>query len=128
MEEKAKGITDVVRVADLGRTPGCVNRRTGVMYISMKHINNMPKEHILFMMLHEKAHVELQTNDENLADEQAFKEYAALGYSLKESVKALTRVLDDKNPSHNWRMYQQLQRAEKYDIEKNGNTKLLNHA
>jgi len=124
MQGWAKGITKIVKVPDLGITPARVNRRTGVMYLSVRHMKAMPKEHRLFIMLHEKAHVELQTVNEVAADEQAFKEYADLGYSLNAAVKALTRVLNDKNPEHAWRMYVQLQRAKDYDYNFYGNTKI----
>lgn len=123
--EWAKGIKQIVWVDDLGDTPAKVNRRTGVMFASRKHLSAMPKEFVVFIFLHEKAHVELQTTNEYQADAQAFKEYADLGYSLKMSVKALTQVLNDKNLEHNYRMYQQLQRAKKYDAVNNGNTKIL---
>lgn len=121
----AKGITEIIKVPDLGTTPAVVNRKTGVMYISEKHMKAMPKEHILFVLLHEKAHVELQTTNEDLADAQAFKEYAALGYPLTEAIKALTRVLNDKNPAHFARMYNQLKRAKEYDYRVNGNLNVL---
>lgn len=120
----AKGITKITKVPDLGNTPARVNRRTGEMMLSMRHMRAMSKEHRLFVMLHEKAHVELQTTDEVKADDQAFKEYADLGYSLNASVKALTRVLNDQNPEHAWRMYLQLERAKNYDYTHNGNKKL----
>ncbi|WP_113636097.1 hypothetical protein [Nubsella zeaxanthinifaciens] len=120
----AKGITRITYVPDLISTPARVNRRTGEMQLSLKHMRAMPKEHRLFVMLHEKAHVELQTTDEVKADAQAFKEYADLGYSLNASVKALTKVLSDKNPEHFWRMYAQLQRAKAYDYSHYGNTKI----
>ncbi|MBC8051880.1 MAG: hypothetical protein H7Y13_02330 [Sphingobacteriaceae bacterium] len=125
MKGWATGITKIIRVADLGNTPARVNRRTGVMYLSLKHMKAMPKEHRLFVMLHEQAHVELQTTDEVKADAAAFKKYADRGYSLKASVKALTRVLNGENHEHAWRMYCQLKRAEQYDIKFNGNTKLI---
>jgi hypothetical protein len=121
----ATGITKITKVPDLGSTPARVNRRTGEMFLSLKHMKAMPVEHRLFVMLHEQAHVELQTTDEVKADAAAFKKYADLGYSLKASVKALTQVLNGKNPAHYWRMYCQLKRAELYDIKNNGNTKLL---
>ncbi|ADY51448.1 hypothetical protein Pedsa_0876 [Pseudopedobacter saltans DSM 12145] len=123
MQGWAKGITKIIRVPDLGATPARVNRRTGVMEISLKHMKAMPVAHRLFVMLHEQAHVELQTTDEVKADAYAFKKYADMGYSLKESVKALTKVLNENNPEHNWRMYLSLKRAEKYDLEYNGNKK-----
>ncbi|MGN7988667.1 hypothetical protein ACTJKC_15065 [Pedobacter sp. 22226] len=120
----AKGITKITRVADLGATPARVNRRTGEMFLSIRHMKAMPKEHRLFVMLHEKAHVELQTTDEVTADAKAFKEYADLGYSLNQSVKVLTSVLNEDNPEHHWRMYLQLQRAKAYDYSHYGNKKI----
>lgn len=124
----ARGITKITKVADLGATPARVNRRTGEMFISLKHMRALPEEHRMFVMLHEMAHVVLQTKDEVEADAWAFKEYAKRGYSLKASVKALTSILNDQNPEHNWRMYLQLRRAEKYDYEVNGNTTFKNNA
>ena len=124
MEGWAKEITKITKVPDLGGTPARVNRRTGEMYISMKHMQALPKEHRLFIMLHEMGHVVLQSTDEARVDDWAFKQYADMGYSLKASVKALTRVLNDENPEHAWRMYLQLERAKEYDRENNGNTNI----
>lgn len=118
------GITKIVRVDDLGNTPARVNRKTGVMYISLKHMKAMPENHRLFVMLHEMGHVVCQTENEMEADAWAFKEYAKRGHSLTDSVHALTRVLDDRDPEHNWRMYLQLQRAKEYDYKVNHNTKV----
>jgi len=77
----------------------------------------MPASHRTFIMLHEMAHVVLQTTDEIEADAWAFNQYAKLGLPLSESVKALTRILNPRSPEHNERMYLQLQRALKYDRE-----------
>lgn len=124
MQGWATGITKITKVADLGNTPARVNRRTGEMFISLKHMLKMPVEHRLFVMLHEQAHVELQTTDEFKADELAFKRYADMGYSLNAAVKALTRVLDDSNREHYARMRKQLERAKAYDYNFYGNTKI----
>lgn len=120
----AKGITGVVIVPDLGGTPAKVNRRTGVMYVSAADMKPLPVNYRLFIMLHEMAHVVLQTTNEEEADSWAFKEYANRGHSLTDGVRALTRVLNDQNPEHAWRMYLQVQRAKKYDYEVNHNTKV----
>lgn len=124
MQPGAYGITQIIKVPDLGNTPARVNRKTGVMYISVKHMQQMPKEHRLFVMLHEMGHMVLQTTDEVAADNWAFNEYARRGHSLNASVKALTSILNDQNPEHHWRMYLQLERAKKYDYEVNHNTKV----
>ena len=82
--EWAKGIKEIVWIDDLGDTPAKVNRRTGVMYASRKHLSAMPKEFVVFIFLHEKAHVELQTTNEYQADAQAFKEYADYDFTKAE--------------------------------------------
>lgn len=120
----AQGITKITTVPDLGNTPARVNRKTGEMILSRKHMRAMPKEHRLFVMLHEQAHVELQTTDELKADAHAFKKYAEMGYSLNASVKALTKVLNGENAEHHMRMYAQLQRAKAFDFSHYGNTKI----
>lgn len=117
----AKGITAIIWVDDLGGTPAKVNRDTGEMYCSRKQMAAMPHEYRLFIMLHEMAHVVLQTEDEEAADAWAFKKYADMGYSLKAVVKALTRVLNDQKPEHAQRMNLQLQRAKDYDYRVNKN-------
>lgn len=123
METYAKGITEIVDLPYIpGGSPAQVNRRTGVMYRNMQAFRRMPKSHQMFVMLHEMAHVVLQTTDEVAADAWAFKKYADMGYPLSESVKALTRILNPNLRDHNQRMYLQLQRALKYDREVNHNT------
>ena len=121
----ARGITEIVKVPDLGDTPARVSRRTGVMYISMKHFEAMPKDVRYLVMAHEMAHVVLQTTDEEEADRWAFEQYAKRGYSLKASVRALTRILDESNPAHAQRMWLQWQRAKMYDYLVNGNKKVI---
>ncbi|RFZ84770.1 hypothetical protein DYU05_03960 [Mucilaginibacter terrenus] len=120
----ATEITKVTWVPDLGATPARVNRRTGEMFLSYKHMKALPKEHRLFIMLHEMGHVVLQSTDEMQVDDWAFKKYADMGYSLNASVKALTTILNDQKPEHAWRMYLQLERAKEYDREHYGNTNI----
>lgn len=120
----AKGITKIIVVPTLNGTPAKVNRQTGVMYLSAADMQELPVNIRFFIMLHEMAHVVLQTTSEEEADKWAFNQYAKRGHSLTEAVYALTRVLNDKNPEHAWRMYLQLQRAKKYDYEVNHNTKV----
>jgi hypothetical protein len=120
----AKHITKITHVPDLVTTPARVNRRTGEMFISIKHMVALPVEHRLFIMLHEMAHVELQSTDEAQVDDWAFKKYADMGYSLNASVKALTQILNDQKPEHAWRMYLQLERAKDYDRKVYGNQKI----
>jgi len=118
----ARGITEIIDVPTLPNgTPAMVNRRTGVMYRNMSVFRRMPKSHQMFVMLHEMAHVVLQTTNEESADAWAFKQYADMGYPLSESVKALTRILNPNLRDHNQRMYLQLKRAEVYDRVVNHN-------
>lgn len=124
MAERATCITKITRVPYIdGGTPARVNRRTGEMFLNMQALTKLPPEHRLFIMLHEMAHVVLQTEDETEADAWAFKKYAEMGYSLKAAVHALTDNLKAQFPQHFMRMYLELKRAEQYDRDINGNTK-----
>ncbi len=112
-------LTEIVFVNTLGgSTPAKVNRVTGVMMIDAGWWKKLPTEHRLFILLHEYAHAILNTTDEYEADAYAFKLYTDLGYSLTESVKALTRVLSYNGYSKNehiGRTLAQINRAKKYD-------------
>ena len=123
--ERATGITKITKVETIeGGTPARVNRRTGEMFLNMSKLRKLPVEHRIFIMLHEMAHVALPTESEEEADAWAFKKYADMGYSLKQSVFTLTDSLRAEFPQHFMRMWLQLKRAEAYDREINGNTKV----
>lgn len=117
----ATGITSIEYVRNIGSTPARVNRKTGHLQINMDVFPRLKDEHKAFVLLHEEGHVVLDSSDEMAVDEYAFKKYAALGYSLTESVKALTQVLNSKSPEHTKRAYLQLQRALEYDNKNNKN-------
>lgn len=117
----ATGITEIIYVDDLGTTPATVNRRTGTLYISKRIWKHLKPEHKFFIMLHEMGHVVLQSTDEKAVDEWAFYEYAKRGYSLEQSVYALSKLLNGRNREHGERVYLQLQRAKEYDYSHYGN-------
>lgn len=116
-------VTSITMVADLGTTPATINRLTGEMFLNERIWKTLSKDQRLFILLHEAAHVTLNTTDEIEADQWAFDQYAKLGGSLKESVKSLTRVLNYKNPEHFERTQAQLERALKFDSKFNNNPK-----
>ena len=116
-----RGITEFVYTAYPGFSPAKANRRTGVVYINENVWEFLPTNHKLFVLLHEEAHIILDSNDEDEADALAFKRYADLGHSLNDSVLALSKVLTMSQPQHYWRVYRQLQRAKEYDYYNNGN-------
>lgn len=123
----AKGFTKVYYVEHLGDspTPARVNRITGELYINMSRWREIEKEeHRVFIVLHELAHVILNSSDEQEVDQLAFVMYTRLGYSLKESVRALSAVLSGNSPAHYWRVYLQLERAKMYDYTMNKNEKV----
>ncbi len=118
-----RGITEIVYVDDLKRnTPASVDRNTGVLYINLKVWNKIKVwEHRFFVLLHEYAHVVLNTSDELAVDKLAFELYAKYGCSLTKSVTALSELLNNNNPDHCWRTYLQLERAKEFDYKNNGN-------
>lgn len=119
-----KGITDIFYVrGGLGKSPAATNRKTGVVYINIPYWEKLPYEHRLFVMLHELGHIVHDTSDEFLADSFAFEQYAKLGYSLTESVYALSQVLSKTTPEQFERIETALHRALKYDAKENHNPK-----
>lgn len=123
--KKPKGITSITYVRNIGSTPARVNRKTGELQINLDVWPKLKPEHKRFVLLHEEGHVVLDTSDELAVDEYAFKKYAAEGYSLTESVKAITRLLNNDNPQHNLRAQLQLQRAKEYDHFVNKNNRII---
>ncbi len=117
------GLSKIVFVDTLGgRTPACVNRVTGVMFVDRNWWNKLPVEHRLFILLHEYAHAKLNTTDEFKADALAFKIYADMGYSLTESIKSLTRVLSytgSNKQEHTDRTLSLINQAVDYDKKNN---------
>lgn len=117
-------IREIYFVNWLGNSPACVDRESGDIYINEELWKNIPLAHRLFILLHEWGHVALNTKDELEVDEFAHDLYMALGYSLKESVKALTRQLHYSNAQHLDRTQKQLSRAEEFDYFQNCNYKI----
>lgn len=122
-----RGIIKVYFVEDLGRTPACCLRSTGEMWISLKHWRKMTFEAKVFVILHENAHIVLNSSNEKLVDAYAHNQYMRMGYSLTESIKALTKVLSYTTEEHNERTINQARRACLYDIHINGNKKLKSY-
>jgi hypothetical protein len=123
----AKGITEITYWTDLGNTPARVNRVTGELQINMKVWETLSKEQRFFVLLHEWAHVYLQTTDEKAADKLAFEQYAKRGYSLNSSVLALSRLLNFNKDEDYERADLQLHRAKKYDFLYYGNKNIYKH-
>ena len=109
-------LSEIVFVDSLGgKTPACVNRKTGLMYIDRKWWNELPLEHRFFILLHEWAHAELNTSNEFEADNLAFKTYVKFGYSITEAIHALTRVLSYTTNEHSDRTLKLIETAKEYD-------------
>lgn len=121
----ANGITAIHYLDDLPRnTPATVNRRTGELYISNRIWKTLEPEQKLFILLHEMGHIVLNTKNEEAADNWAFEQYAKMGHSLKQSVYALSKILDDDNPEHLKRAMLQLERAKLFDQKNNKMAKI----
>lgn len=119
----AKKINRVIFVRDLGETPAMVGRASGTVYISGPWWNLLPKEQRLFILLHELGHLKLRTSNEKLVDAWAHREYLKRGYSLTQSIYALSRILNFRNPEHLERLENQYNRAYQYDKHVNKNPK-----
>lgn len=96
---------------DLGESPAAVSLDTGILYINPSQWQGLSKEKRVFILLHELGHYVLQTRDEFEADEFAHEMYSRMGYSLKQSVFALSETFDDDNEEHRARLHAQINRA-----------------
>jgi len=120
----APGITDIQIRDNLGSTPAAVAPATGVIYINRDFLGKLTRDQWVFVLLHEWAHIAAKSRDEKLVDMVAFREYVKRGYSLKQSVYALTKLLNFKNREHFERANLQMQRAAAHDYLVNGNGKM----
>lgn len=118
-------ITQIVEVPYLNGTPARVNHRTGVMEISRQHFRKLDPIYRLFIMLHERGHIALNTKNEYAADEYAMNELLKRGYPLTKILESLTRVLQFNKQDHYGRSEAMLQKLRAYDYHINGNKKVL---
>jgi len=102
-------------------TPARCNRRTGEILINDSRWSKIEPAHRVFILLHEYAHIALNSSDEFEVDKLAHKIYLERGYPLTESVRALSKVLTGSSESHVQRVQAQLNRA--YDVDKNNTQK-----
>lgn len=103
-----------------------INLLTGNRKINLKKYAPLSDNHKLLIDLHESGHYNLQTKDETLADDYAFEIYAKHGYSLKDSVTALSQILPFSHPVHWLRLLRRFNSAVLYDYYTNGNKQLKN--
>lgn len=124
LKKGERGITRVYFVNDLGNTPARCLRSTGECWISLKHWKKLPFEHKVFILLHENEHILQNTSNELKVDAAAHKKYLRMGYSITQSILALTTVLSYTTEEHLVRTREQMVRATVYDITVNKNEKL----
>lgn len=105
-------------------TPARVNRNTGHLTINTRIWPRIPFYQRIFIILHEEGHYVLQTTNELEADRYAGERYQALGFPLRESVYALSKILPWTSPEHSARANAQFKRAVSWDINHNKNRRL----
>lgn len=93
------------------RTPARCNRRTGDIWINQEHTKGMKPEHLFFILLHELAHIKLNSSDELEVDKWASEQYVKCGYALTSSVQSLSSILTGDSEEHVERVKAQLDRA-----------------
>jgi len=124
VQDLLKEFDSVEYVSGIGTTPARVHRPTRSLQINKPVWDKLPVEHQVFVLCHELGHAELNSSDEMAVDKYASAMYTRLGYSLSESVRALTDLLNNDNPDHRERAQAQLDRAREYDYKVNGNKKV----
>jgi hypothetical protein len=96
-------------------SPAIANRVTGTVFLNIPYIKKYTPAERVFIVLHEIAHIFLQTKNEFEADQWAFDQYIKMGYKLTDAVKALTHTLHDTNQEHLARAQAQFIRAKNTD-------------
>jgi hypothetical protein len=76
-------------------TPAKVNRRTGVVKISLSKMREYTVFMRVFIGLHEFFHYALQTTDETSADMGALKVYLGMNYPKSEANYSMTKIFDN---------------------------------
>jgi len=120
--------SEIVKVPFLPQGgPASVNAITRKLTLSEEYWSTMKHEWKIFILLHELAHLNLNSSDELEVDAYAMKWYVKLGYSPKEAVYALTKVLNLRTTEQIQRIVQQLDLAKHYDYLYNNNKKAKSH-
>lgn len=116
---------DRLCIYEMGDSIAAVDKQTGTMYINRDELSRVKSEYnlsakeaedvLFFVMLHENAHLVLQSSNEEAVDEWAHRVYLESGRSLKNSVFAITRLLRFNKAEDYRRASSQLRRAQAYD-------------
>ncbi len=120
-------ITAVYFVDWLEDCPARVNRVTGEMFLNRQLWPTFSPAHRKFILFHEAGHATKQTKSEIEADKFALACMIEHGESLTESLKALTRILDESRPGHRIRMKALFETIRNYDYYFNENEKVSNY-
>lgn len=80
---------------DNSGTPAKINRRTGVIKVSIEAIQKYTVPMRMFILLHEYMHYYHQTKNEFKADDGALRMYKQLGYPKSEGNYAMTKIFSD---------------------------------
>ena len=115
VNEILQQFNSVETLPDIGSTPARVARKKRALQLNAAIFPPLPEAHKVFILLHELGHCELDTSNEFEVDKWASNQYIKLGYSLTESVRALTTLLNGAHPDHTGRAGAQLERAAEYD-------------
>jgi len=95
-------------------TPARINRRTGVLEVSVEQMLHYTIPMRVVVLLHEYIHVRDQTDDEQACDEGALRLFTAAGFPLSEGLYAFSKVFD-KRPELMARVHRAAQQLLDYD-------------
>jgi hypothetical protein len=81
-------------------TPARVFRDSKIMEFSKPQFDKMTVPMRMFIGLHERAHIRVNTRDEHKADHYALSIYLGMGYPKSEAMYAFTKVFTPINENH----------------------------
>lgn len=97
-------------------TPYACNRETRTIYTNPILASKLTTFEKKFWILHEKGHINLNTDSEIKADNYAFDRMAGTEFrSLKQMIEALEKLLDSRKPGHQVRIDNLYRRAIEWD-------------
>lgn len=97
-------------------TPAAIDRDTAILYINPKLWFKLTDFQRKFVRLHEKGHLVLDTDIEELADAYAFDHLVNTEYrSMKQMIETLETILDPNRTGHSIRIQALYKKALEWD-------------
>lgn len=100
--------------------PASVDLATGELFLNEQTFPKLKPSFRKMILLHELAHLKLQTFDEFEADKFALEVFLRTGGNKKDAIKSLSHTLDGNNPEHFARLNERIKQIQSYQLNYSG--------